>query len=522
MSPASGMRDSSTLKIITPIMALWPSILGLSFARTGIIVGSYGSYVSTDLGIFTDGATLGSLGVLLVLMVALFIWRNRLSKRAVNRIQFGALFFQAVCLGLLGFLDINMLHASAVQFGLSILNSMLGIICMAYWLRRFRGATTTTAVMVVFLSLAFSELVILAAMYIENPWDNVFAVVCTLLQVPCMLAARSAPQAYSITSPTQASDYFGFMEGNIKNVGFMVVTGLGIGFMSVVIGLMRGFPNGESIAFTTSARLLYMVLTLAVAWYVIRSVLYGRRRVMTLEIWIIMQALACMGLIMYAALPAELEYGAVFTTALNAVMVGFVWYSIVAFMSYGWRDPYYYAIGGFAVFLVPRALARMAQHLMPILSISETLMISLMGAAVVISTQFILIQLLRIQFQILTSEKPAADVSSAVAQEKPKSGLLERVMGIDSDEASLTALRMEATRQNMQRLGQQFLLSDREIEVLTYYAMGYTQQRVAEELFISAGTVHAHIKRIYAKTGLHSRQAILDYVKHYADEVTES
>ena len=42
-----------------------------------------------------------------------------------------------------------------------------------------------------------------------------------------------------------------------------------------------------------------------------------------------------------------------------------------------------------------------------------------------------------------------------------------------------------------------------------------TQKRVAEELYISPSTAHAHIKRIYAKTGLHSRQEILDYMEKY-------
>ena len=58
-------------------------------------------------------------------------------------------------------------------------------------------------------------------------------------------------------------------------------------------------------------------------------------------------------------------------------------------------------------------------------------------------------------------------------------------------------------------------LSDREMEVLALYALGYTQKRVAEELYITPGTAHAHIKRIYAKTGLHSRQEILDYMQQY-------
>ena len=40
-------------------------------------------------------------------------------------------------------------------------------------------------------------------------------------------------------------------------------------------------------------------------------------------------------------------------------------------------------------------------------------------------------------------------------------------------------------KHNAEEMGKQFLLSDREIEVMALYALGYTQKRVAEELFIT-------------------------------------
>ena len=43
------------------------------------------------------------------------------------------------------------------------------------------------------------------------------------------------------------------------------------------------------------------------------------------------------------------------------------------------------------------------------------------------------------------------------------------------------------------------------------------QAKIAEELRIAPGTAHTHVKRIYSKTDLHSRQAILDYIEQYAD-----
>ena len=64
-------------------------------------------------------------------------------------------------------------------------------------------------------------------------------------------------------------------------------------------------------------------------------------------------------------------------------------------------------------------------------------------------------------------------------------------------------------------MGQRFGLTGREIEVLTLYALGHTQARVSEELHLSQNTVHTHIKRIYDKCDLHSRQEILDYLNEY-------
>ena len=45
---------------------LWPLVVGLAFGRAGLIVASYGSYTSTDEGIFTDGAMLVTLSLSLI------------------------------------------------------------------------------------------------------------------------------------------------------------------------------------------------------------------------------------------------------------------------------------------------------------------------------------------------------------------------------------------------------------------------------------------------------------------------
>jgi len=42
---------------------------------------------------------------------------------------------------------------------------------------------------------------------------------------------------------------------------------------------------------------------------------------------------------------------------------------------------------------------------------------------------------------------------------------------------------------------------------------GDSIQRISEELFVSQGTVKAHINHIYRKLGIHSRQEMLDLVE---------
>lgn len=54
-TPAGWAQVKACLKATS---ALWPVIVGLAVGRCSIIVPTYASYVSSDDGIFTDGATL--------------------------------------------------------------------------------------------------------------------------------------------------------------------------------------------------------------------------------------------------------------------------------------------------------------------------------------------------------------------------------------------------------------------------------------------------------------------------------
>ena len=576
------------MKLVSLYFPLIPSILGLCFARAGLIVAGYGSYTHTDDGIYTDGAMLAALAIMAVILAVTAVLKIRLNKPLTNRIMRVCIVLETLCIVALPALHLSGVLSPNMHYWLCVAVTFFGSFAIFYWLRRARGCGSTTAVLYVFSALAISEVEIYICSLIGE-YGFFLAAALALLQLPCMLSARKNKLANDIDSFTPNDDFFGFATTMLSSKRFLSATAIGIGVLSVVIGFLRGYPDGQPIAFQPVTRVAYGLLTIVICGVVIFLMFRKRQRVMTVGMFIVMECLACLALVLYAAFPDMLDIGAVFTTTLNALMVAFTWYIIIAFMSFGWRDPYYYALAGWIVWLGCRAIARVTLMNVQVFSMNDVLINAIMSACVVISTQVALGQFLsvsrieaeerheqhvrrmehlekqladaRANVETLTrlNEKMAdysgcaactstnaggaggsmtianpmqcsgvvtapveiadegADGDTDDSSQAPVHGVrLARLMGLDEGE-SIADIRKATMRKNAEQMGKQFLLSDREVEVLTLYALGWTQKRVAEELYISPSTAHAHIKRIYAKTGLHSRQEILDFMDQYTN-----
>ena len=58
-------------------------------------------------------------------------------------------------------------------------------------------------------------------------------------------------------------------------------------------------------------------------------------------------------------------------------------------------------------------------------------------------------------------------------------------------------------------------LTKRELEVLNWVALGYSNKEIAKILGITAHTVKAHLDNIYAKSNAHGKVAAVNYgLKH--------
>ena len=385
----------------------------------------------------------------------------------------------------------------------------------------------------------------------------------------------------------RARTFFTFARSNIQDSRFLAACAVGMALLGFVDGFLRGYPDGLPIPFTWSSRLAYALCSMLICALLMLLVVRRRERVMTVDAFITMALLASLSLVLFGAFPYHWEIGAVAVNTLNIVICAYCWYVIIAFTSFGTRDPYVYAMGGWVICFGSRSLARMLLYFTYPLAGNDLLINSLLGALVLISTQVVLVQFMhaergessaendrleaeneRVKRQ---AEADAAESAAALAEaaqtlqdvvfnaakreasaqqtasealkaaearqcircNEECAAIREQLLQIDPSSISLASsasaalepspipspLSMgelsDSMRRNVERMGEHFLLTSREMDVLTLYALGHTQKKVAEELFITPATAHSHIKRIYSKCGMHSRQEILEYLNSY-------
>jgi DNA-binding CsgD family transcriptional regulator len=86
-----------------------------------------------------------------------------------------------------------------------------------------------------------------------------------------------------------------------------------------------------------------------------------------------------------------------------------------------------------------------------------------------------------------------------------------RMMFTPSEDASVHTL-YENLESRCEELSTQGGLSKRESEIMLYIGRGYSPAYIAKKLFLSDSTVRSHVKNIYRKLGVHSRQDLLQLI----------
>ncbi|MEY8460547.1 LuxR C-terminal-related transcriptional regulator [Eggerthellaceae bacterium 24-137] len=612
------------------LKTFWPMLAGIVCARVALIAACYGSYAATDDGIFTDGAMLVTCALFAVALLVLARSRRTLSDTAVQWILIVSVTVAAASSMGLSVLDDTDPALTGAAFALSVVSTLALSLCMFYWLRCLRGTDEVTAALFVFGAFIVSEMVVYLLSFLPPRAQNIIGAVLIVSQLALLGPAALRDGLAAERLHRRARTFFTFARSSMQDWRFLVACTAGMGLLGFVDGFLRGYPDGLPILFTPPSRAIYTFTAIAVCALFAVLVIRRRERVMTVGIFIAMEALAAGSLILFGAFPLHWEIGAVLVNTLNVVICAYCWYVIIAFTSFGQRDPYFYAMGGWVVCFGSRSVARMLLHFVYPLTGNDLLITSLLGGLVLLSAQVVLVQFLlaeqregateaeereaqvedelqraeaetaRTQQALAeaegalkavardAAEHEAARVAEAVAAvqkaafeavtaaqaqrcvrctegcspehpvDRPAAGALaDRGNAADAPASNSRAGSTQKTapatgseprpigasplgptsrttrsapavasaraeniisdslRERVRAMGEQFLLSDREVDVLTFYALGYTQKKVAEELSITPATAHSHIKRIYGKCGMHSRQEILEYLASY-------
>lgn len=109
-----------------------------------------------------------------------------------------------------------------------------------------------------------------------------------------------------------------------------------------------------------------------------------------------------------------------------------------------------------------------------------------------------------------TAGRNATLVLSAVAGAIMLLGYIFLFTERDFDALSLIAKDVDDFEILCNGLVERYGLSAREAEILPFALRGRTNERIAQELVIAKSTADTHLRRIYTKCGVHSRQELLD------------
>ncbi|MFR3272711.1 MAG: hypothetical protein ACLTQI_01975 [Slackia sp.] len=169
-------------------------------------------------GIYTDGSSILAMLPLFVFMCVLGKARIKLVKKHVFVLTSIAIAVQAASVIALGVVLLTGNPPEILSFGLSVIITLSSYLSIFYWLRRARGASSSSAVTIAFGSLLLSEPLIYLASLMPQGVACLAVGLLMLAQFICQKYARRRPLVENIHAETTPLGYFGFAERMIDGV----------------------------------------------------------------------------------------------------------------------------------------------------------------------------------------------------------------------------------------------------------------------------------------------------------------
>ena len=193
--------------LLSRAKAFWPMLAGIICARTALIVACYGSYASTDDGIFTDGSMFVTCALFIVTLLIFSRSRRELGATAVQWIMVGSITVAAGASMALSLLDSADQTLAATAFALSIASTLALSLCMFYWLRCLRGTDEVTAALFVFSAFFISVGIVYLLSFLPTRAQNIIGMALIVAQFASLgpAGAPSTPRSGRTAGPVPSS-----------------------------------------------------------------------------------------------------------------------------------------------------------------------------------------------------------------------------------------------------------------------------------------------------------------------------
>jgi DNA-binding CsgD family transcriptional regulator len=477
------------------------------------------------MGIITSFGTALMMLIVFICTIRLKHWNKNLEQKSV----YGAIIVLATTSLLLDKDVIADVQATP------LLRSLIFFLCLTtacwcsfYWLRQLARTSRVAAALFAFSSIMLSEaLTFLLQLFPLSVRCSVFALLA-LSQIILIMFIRNQ-EAISDILPYASDGFFHFVKVNISNSSFLITIAIGVYCVAIPLGMSRAYYENLGFLFTTPFHVIFLVLLmlLSITWIVLISL--GKESAYTTLFWIAAQLILALAIVFYSIFPAIPQVGALLTRLATTFVWAFIWFTTIAFINHGWRNPYYYVTSGWFALVIPQNIGYLIADSTLKISGSHQIILAIMSLLLLLSSQVFFVRLFRTSGAAnapSTSSTSSAgsagsdsngssvlDLNSPPVKQEQKP--LQNFMGL-SDEADFSVEhRKDLLEVKLATLGKMFTLTEREVEILSLFALGYTQRKVANELCLSTDTVHTYIKRIYKKTDFHSRNDILDFMQEH-------
>lgn len=265
---------------------------------------------------------------------------------------------------------------------------------------------------------------------------------------------------------------------------------VGIALFSFVMGVSRGFPYGSSIRIGQALQMMQHLALIAVACFVAYRTLVKGRRLRFVLLWEVQLAVMAVGVLLLSTYDEfATAAGATMMAVANLCQVIFLWLTVLDFARHRAGSAFHALAAVWFFHLFFRETGRLA-----IIGLTAW---EVMDSAVVLA---VLIGLLVVCMALM--------LTGPVPRVRPLFSEFHDG-GRDTSAGPLVI----AGQTSAERIAERWGLTPREAEVALLLAEGRTMSYAANELGLAENTVRGYTKQVYEKTGVHSKQELIDLIR---------